>query len=210
MLSFQPKASLFLGASAWISKICFGSEHYPSPPEGPCRVTGRRGRQHVRTIQLCSNPVARERQQRLITAWSPQSQLEIALSRTEPHCLRSDVLDALAKLAAEKSEPEPRLREALRTAPWLAADERRIAPQDVLALPPSVDEAARALLLRSGQPAPFLPVRKLAIDVREHPGFVLLGKVDSTGSALVFRGVGTDDRGLGNRRAPRTSRRLPD
>jgi len=133
-------------------------------------------REHVRTIQLCSNPVARERQQRLITAWSPQSQLEIALSQAEPHCLRSDILDALAKLAAEKSEPEPRLSKALRTTPWLAADERPIAPQDVLALPPSVDEAAQALLLRSGQPAPFLPVRKLAIDVREHPGFVYLEK----------------------------------
>ena len=131
-------------------------------------------REQVRTIQPCSNPVARERQQRLITAWSPQSQLEIALSRTEPHRLRSDILDALVKVAAEKSEPEPRLYEALRTVPWLVADERPIAPQDILALPPSVDEAARALLLRNGQTAPFLPVRKLAIDVREHPGFVHL------------------------------------
>ena len=60
--------------------------------------------------------------------------------------------------------------------PWLVADERPIAPQDVLALPPSVDEAARALLLRSGRHAPFLPVRKLAIDVREHPGFAHLEK----------------------------------
>jgi hypothetical protein len=130
-------------------------------------------REHVRTIQPCSSPLARERQQRLITAWSPQSQLEVALSRTDPHRLRSDILDALAN---EKSEPEPRLNEALRTAPWLVADEKPIAPQDVLALPPSVDEEARALLLRSGQPAPFLPVRKLAIDVREHPGFVHLEK----------------------------------
>ena len=31
-------------------------------------------REHVRTIQPCSSPLARERQQRLITAWSPQSQ----------------------------------------------------------------------------------------------------------------------------------------
>jgi hypothetical protein len=133
-------------------------------------------REHVPTIQLCSNPVARERQQRLITVWSPQSQLEIALSQTEPHRLRIDILDALAKLAAEKSEPELRLCQALRTTPWLAADERPIAPQDVLALPPSVDEAARALLIRSGQAVQFLPVRKLAIDVREHPGFVHLEK----------------------------------
>jgi hypothetical protein len=132
-------------------------------------------REHIRTIQPCSNPVARERQQRLITAWSPQSQLEIALSRTEPHRLRSDILDALAKLAGE-IESEPRVYEALRTVPWLVADERPIAPQDVLALPSSVDEAARALLLRSGQTAPFLPVRKLAFDVREHPGFAHLEK----------------------------------
>ena len=133
-------------------------------------------REQVRTIQPFSHPVARERQQQLITAWSPQSQLEIALTRTEPHRLRSDILDALAKLAAEKFEPEPRLYEALRTALWLVVDERPIAPQDILALPPSVDEAARTLLLNSGQTAPFLPVRKLAIDVREHPGFAYLEK----------------------------------
>src|SRR2546430_13737536 len=46
-------------------------------------------REHVRTIQTAVNPVARERQQRLIAAWSPQSQLDIALSRTEPHRLPS-------------------------------------------------------------------------------------------------------------------------
>jgi hypothetical protein len=133
-------------------------------------------RKHVRTIQPCSNPVARERQQRLITAWSAQIQLEIALSRTEPHRLRSDILDALAKLAAENSEPEPRLYEALRTAPWLVGDERPIAPQDVLSLPSAVDEVARALLLRGGETAPFLPARKLAIDLLEHPGFAHLEK----------------------------------
>lgn len=133
-------------------------------------------REHVRTIQPCSNPVARERQQRLITAWSPFSQLEIALSRAEPHRLRSNILDALAQLTAENSELEERLYEALRAVAWLIADERPIAPQDILALPPSVDGAARALLLRSGQTAPFLPVRKLAIDVREHPGFAHLEK----------------------------------
>jgi hypothetical protein len=133
-------------------------------------------REYVRTIQPCINPVARERQQRLITAWSPFSQLEIALSQAQPHRLRSDILDALAKLVAENSEPEPRLYESLRTVAWLIADERPIAPQDILALPPSVDEAARALLLTSGQIAPFLPVRKLAIDVREHPVFAHLEK----------------------------------
>jgi hypothetical protein len=133
-------------------------------------------REHVRTIQPCSNAVARKRQLRLITAWSPHSQLDIALSQPEPHRLRSDILDALAKLATEDSKPEPRLHEALRTVAWLVADERPIAPQDILALPPSVDDAARALLLRSGQTAPFLPVRKLAIDVREHPGFAHLEK----------------------------------
>lgn len=133
-------------------------------------------REHVRTIQPCSNPVTRERQKRLITSWSPHSQIEIALSQQEPHRLRSDILDALAKLAAENSKPEPRLIEGIRTVAWVIADERPIAPQDILALPPSVDDAARALLLRSGQTAPFVPVRKLAIDVREHPGFAHLEK----------------------------------
>ena len=46
----------------------------------------------------------------------------------------------------------------------------------MLALPPTVDEAARALLLKSGETPPFLPVAKLAIDVREHPGFAHLEK----------------------------------
>jgi hypothetical protein len=133
-------------------------------------------RDHVRTIQPCSNPAARQRQQRLITAWSPHIQLEVALSQGEPHRLRSDILDALAKVATENNELGSRLCDALRAVAWLLSGEKPIAPQDVLALPTSVDEAARALLLRSGLSVSFLPVGKLTIDIREHPGFAHVEK----------------------------------
>ena len=75
-----------------------------------------------------------------------------------------------------ESPPDGRLLEALCAKPWLFADGQPFKPQDVLALPPTVDEAARALLLKGGETPPFLPVAKLVIDVRKHPGFDHLEK----------------------------------
>lgn len=126
---------------------------------------------HVLTIQPCSSKQARERQARLIEAWSPRSQIEVALAQPEPHHFHNEILSALAKL---ESPPDERLRGELRVQPWLLADQQPFRPQDVLALPSIVDEATRALLLKSGEMPPFLPVAKLAIEVREHRGFAHL------------------------------------
>ncbi len=71
---------------------------------------------------------------------------------------------------------DDRLLDALRAKSWLFADGRPVKPQDVLALPPAVDEAARALPLKNGDASRFLPAAKLTIDVREHRGFDHLGK----------------------------------
>ena len=128
---------------------------------------------HVLTIRPCNERQARERQERLIEGWSPRSQIEVALARTDPYRFRSEILDALAEL---ESPPDERLSEALCAKPWLVADKGPVGPQDVLALPPTVDEAARALLLKSGEIPPFLPVAKLAIELREHRGFAHLEK----------------------------------
>src|SRR5262249_9576894 len=124
----------------------------------------------------CSNRAAQERQQRLIIAWSPQSQIKVSLARTEPHRLWSEILDAVARLSEDNSELDPQLHEALRTIPWLVAEGASVAPQDVLTLPPLVDETARMLLLKDGCAPPFMPARKLAINLREHAGFAYLEK----------------------------------
>lgn len=122
----------------------------------------------VSLVRPCRSQKARERQEQLIEAWSPGSQIEVALACDDPHRFRGEILDALANL---DSPPSDRLREALRATPWLLADGQPVKPQDVLALPPAVDEAARALLLKGGETPPFLPAARLAIDVRQHPGF---------------------------------------
>ena len=127
----------------------------------------------VSIVQPCRSQKARERQGQLIGAWSPLSQIEVELGCDDPHRFRGDILDALAKL---ESSPDERLLGALRAKPWLLADGRPVAPQDVLALPPAVDEAVRALLLKNEEALPFLPAAKLAIDVRDHRGFDHLGK----------------------------------
>ncbi len=127
----------------------------------------------VSIVRPCQSQKARERQGQLIGAWSPERQIEVALSCSDPHRLRGVILDALAGL---QSPPDGRLLEGLRAKSWLLADRHPVKPQDVLALPPAVDEAARALLLKNGETPPFLPAAKLAIDVREHRGFDHLGK----------------------------------
>ncbi|MGO6755911.1 sacsin N-terminal ATP-binding-like domain-containing protein [Rhizobium ruizarguesonis] len=125
----------------------------------------------VSLVRPCRSPKARERQEQIIEPWSPRTQIEVALNQAEPHRFLGEILAALANLT---SLPGEHLLKSLRAKPWLLADEQPIRPSDVLALPPTVDEVTRALLLKSGERPPFFPVTKLAIDVREHLGFAHL------------------------------------
>ena len=131
-------------------------------------------REHVLTVRPCADPSARERQQELVPAWSPESQIQTVLSHPEPHRLRNDILDALAKLFADHSILTPQLSDALRKRPWLVAQDTPVAPDDVLALPEAVDREARVLLPQEGGRPPFWPARTLAIDVLNHPGLEYL------------------------------------
>ena len=49
-------------------------------------------------IRPCNDRQARERQERLIEAWSPRSQIEVALAQTEPQRFHNEILDGLAEL----------------------------------------------------------------------------------------------------------------
>jgi hypothetical protein len=146
-------------------------------------------REHVLIVQPSRNAAAITRQQRIVAAWSPTSQLESALSRPEPHRLRIEILDALAKLSTESSELETQLLEKLQTTQWLVADGTPIAPSDVLTLPASVDEAARALLLKEDRSPAFLPAQKLAIEIREHDGFAYLADAILRGRRSSFEAL---------------------
>ncbi|RWA68020.1 hypothetical protein [Mesorhizobium sp.] len=131
-------------------------------------------RKHVLTVQLSPEPGVRARQQRILTAWTPASQIETALSLADPHRWCLEILDALDALGRRQERPEPDLAKALQERPWLVADGLPVAPRDVLALPLPVDEAARRLLIADGQRPPFFPSRQLAVDIREHAAFARL------------------------------------
>lgn len=131
-------------------------------------------REHVLTVELSSDPGVRARQQRILTAWTPASQIETAVSLADPHRWHSEILDALDALGRRQERPGPDLVKALQERPWLVADGVPVAPRDVLALPPSVDEAARRLLIADGQRPPFFPSQQLAVDIREHAAFARL------------------------------------
>jgi hypothetical protein len=133
----------------------------------PVSLVGR-----VPIVQMCLSPKAQERQKRLILAWSPQSQIEVGLSQPQPHLLWREILHALAKIP-DKAELAPQLA-ALQKTPWLVVEGKPFPPEDVLALPPDVDEAARTVLLKDGDTPPFMPATKLAIDIREDTGFAHL------------------------------------
>ena len=131
-------------------------------------------REHVLTVQPCADPSARKKQQELVPAWSPESQIETVLSHPEPHGLQHDILDALAKLSADQSILTPQLSDALRERSWLVAQGTPVAPEDVLTLPEAVDQEASLLLPQEGGRPPFWPARTLAIDVLNHPGLEYL------------------------------------
>ena len=128
------------------------------------------------TVQPCPSPDARKRQKGLISPWSPTAQIETALRRTEPHVFRKEILHALTKLPAPSREEDSDMLAQLRNIRWLVADGVPVSPDNVLALPPGVDEQARALLPTGDERPAFVPIDALPIDVRQHAGFEYVKK----------------------------------
>ena len=123
----------------------------------------------VVTVRPCGNPKAQRNQSRLIPPWSPKAQVETALSAAKPHVLRNEILDALTKLPPPSGECA--LVTRLREVPWLAAGDAPVRSADVLALPPSVGEQARALLTTDEEIPAFVPADALPGDIEQHLGF---------------------------------------
>jgi len=133
-------------------------------------------RESVLTISLHAAPELRRRQEKILKPWTPADQIEAVVSLREPHHFRKEVLDALDRLSADGSDIAPDTSGTLSTKRWLVANGRRIAPEDVLALPRAVDEAARTLLRKDGEAPPFEPIGGLAVDIRQHSAFEHLCK----------------------------------
>jgi len=131
-------------------------------------------RNHILTVQLSPDLRVRARQQQILTAWTPTSQIEQALTLPDPHCWHAEILDALDAFGRKEERPGLKLTDALQERPWLVAGGVPVAPRDVLSLPPSVDEAASQLLIADGQRPAFFPARELAIDIRGHAAFARL------------------------------------
>ena len=167
---------------------------------------------HVVTVQLCGNPEARKRQKSLILPWSPTAQIEIALRRTEPQVFWKEILNALTKLPTPSGEHDSALATQLRKVRWLVADGVPVSPDNVLALPPGVDEQARALLQAGEERPAFVPMDALSIDIRQHAGFEyvkkhLLPDADASLDALAEM---IDDAGLVGRLGAEDDRLVDD
>jgi hypothetical protein len=63
-------------------------------------------REHVLTVQLSSDPGVRACQQRILTAWTPTSQIETALPFVGSHRWCSEILDALDALGRRQDLKE--------------------------------------------------------------------------------------------------------
>ena len=125
-------------------------------------------REWVITVRLFDDPEIRSKQKPIISAWSPQAQIEVALSQTEPHRYQEEILDAISELWCDNAAPRTALKESLRTKPWLAADGKAVAPKELLSLPPAVDEEAERQIAGSSR---YISVGRLPEGIRAHPGF---------------------------------------
>ncbi|MGP9819343.1 sacsin N-terminal ATP-binding-like domain-containing protein [Salinarimonas sp. NSM] len=147
--------------------------------ETVCRATSRRVPDALRPVLKRVRPAAsaraRAQQERVVPPHDARAELRAALvgiskGLLDADALRGVVLDALCDL----DEPlDGRLREPLRRLAWLRLGERLVPPQDVLHLPPAVDEACRRLLGRDDE-ASFHAAASLPAHMREHPGFARL------------------------------------
>ena len=133
-------------------------------------------RKHVLTVELSSDPSVRARQKRILTEWTPATQIETALSLADPHLWYLEILDALEALKRGQQQPGVDLTRALQERPWLVADGLPVPPRDVLTLPPAVNDVALRLLIAEGTRPPFFPSRQLAVDIREHVAFARLSE----------------------------------
>ena len=130
-------------------------------------VAGRL-RQSVPTIVLSEDPAIRRRQQNVVPPWSPLAQIKAALSQEHAHCYWEEILQAIEAFCRDNEGIPPAVGEPLRTTAWLGAAGRAVAPEDVLRLPPSVEEAAER---HFGDSADYITVRRLHEEIRTHPGF---------------------------------------
>ena len=127
-----------------------------------------RFRDRVVTVRLFDDPEIRSKQKHIISAWSPQAQIEVALSQGESHHYQEEMLDAISESRRDNAELPTALKESLRTTPWLAADGRAVAPKELLSLPAAVDEAAERQLAGSSR---YISVRRLPEGIRAHAAF---------------------------------------
>ena len=130
-------------------------------------VAGRL-RQSVPTIVLSEDPEIRRRQQNVVPPWSPLAQIKAALSQEHAHCYWEEILQAIEAFCRDNEEIPPAVGEPLRTTAWLGAAGRAVAPEDVLRLPPSVEETAER---HFGDSADYITVPRLHEEIRIHPGF---------------------------------------
>ena len=127
-----------------------------------------RVRDWVVTVRLFDDPEVRSKQKHVISAWSPQAQIEVALSQPESHRYQEEILDAISESCRDNAGLPTALKESLRTTPWLAADGRAVTPKELLSLPAAVDEAAERQLSGSSR---YISARRLPEGIRAHPGF---------------------------------------
>ena len=114
----------------------------------------------------------------------------MALSQPEPHCYQEEILDAIADLHFEDAGPRTDLIERLRTTQWLTADDKAVAPKDLLRLPPEADEAAEQHLAR---PSRYTSSSRLPERIRTHPGFRLCTRNADAWSTVISWYAGADD-----------------
>ena len=128
-----------------------------------------RFRYWIVTVRLFDDPDMQPIQKDTIPVWSPSAQIKAALSQTPRDLYQQEILDAISELPLDHAAPRPAFLESLRTTPWLALDDIAVAPNQLLALPPEVDNAAEPNFAVSST---YISARRLCQKVFvAHPGF---------------------------------------
>ena len=130
----------------------------------------------VLTLNISKDPDAGKVQKKVVSVWSAKSQIDTALSLSEPHLFYFAILEAIDEVSIKNIELQNSLLKKLKDVPWLISNNSQTTTQDVLNLPDTVFEEAGKLLFNDGKPPLFLPLQDLSIDIREHPSFKYIEK----------------------------------
>ena len=129
-------------------------------------------RDRVLWLEPSRKPEARRREEAIVSEWTPEQQVMVALRTPDVHRYQREILDSLVEIGDAGASGGIHAS-ALRESRWLVTRSKPVAPGSILDLPDEVAHEARSLEGNGVIPS-FVSRQDLPGEMRDHAGFSIL------------------------------------